>query len=170
MTEQRAQEMVNEREKAAREAFLQGYNCAQAIMVAFQDVIGIEPETALRLASSFGGGMGRMREVCGSVSGIFMVAGLLYGYSDSREKDGKRALYAIVQELAARYRAEAGSIICRELLGMAGVAEADNTDPEPGERTPEYYRKRPCEVKIGLAARILDEYMQEHPPGNGDKR
>lgn len=151
---------MTEREQLARNAFLEGYNCSQCIICAFSDMLGIDKNMALRLSSPFGGGMGRMREVCGSVSGMFMVAGMLYGYDNPEDYEGKKELYAIVQELAARYRKEAGSIICRELLGLEGK---DNS-AVPSPRTEEYYKKRPCTDKIGLAARILEDYIEENPP------
>lgn len=149
-----------DREQIARDAFFEGYNCSQCMIIAFSDMLGIDKKTALRLSSSFGGGMGRMREVCGSVSGMFMIVGMLYGYDTPGDYEGKKKLYAIVQELAARYKAEAGSIICRELLGIEG--KDDSSVPSP--RTEEYYKKRPCADKIGTAARILEEYIIENPP------
>ncbi|MCI8306681.1 MAG: C_GCAxxG_C_C family protein [Lachnospiraceae bacterium] len=151
---------MTDRERVAREAFLEGYNCSQCIICAFSDMLGIEKNMALRLSSSFGGGMGRMREVCGSVSGMFMVVGMLYGYDAPGDYEGKKELYAIVQELAARYRKEAGSIICRELLGIEGMDKS----AVPSPRTKEYYKKRPCTDKIGIAARILEDYIKENPP------
>ena len=99
-----------------------------------------------------------MREVCGSVSGMFMFVGILYGYDDAKDYEGKKDTYALVQELANQFKAETGSIICRELLGLDGK---DNS-PVPSKRTEEYYKKRTCEDKVGLAAKILDEYIQSH--------
>ena len=142
------------REERAREYFLQGYNCAQAVALAFADLTGIDEETLARLASPFGGGMGRMREVCGAVSGMLMVEGLLRGYSDPKTTDEKRETYARVQDLATRFRAECGSIICRELL----AGQADSA-PAPTERTPAFYQKRPCASLVALAAKILDESL-----------
>ena len=142
----------------AARLFLSGSNCAQAIVVAYCDLTGLEPDFAARLSSSFGGGMGRMREVCGAVSGMLMVAGLLYGYTDPGEGDvRKKAHYQLVQELSARFREKAGSIICREIL--------DNppSDPAPSPRTEEYYRTRPCARMVMLAASILDDYIAAHP-------
>ncbi len=142
----------------AAELFLKGYNCAQAVAVAFCDVTGLTPEFSAKMASSFGGGMGRMREVCGSVSGMLMVVGLLYGYDTPGDHAGKKAQYALVQELAGKFREQAGSIICREIL------KNPPSDPTPSPRTQEYYEKRPCTRMVMLAARILDEYIAEHPP------
>lgn len=143
------------REQIAREAFKEGYNCAQCMAIAFADVLGMDETTAKRLTSSFGGGMGRMREVCGAVSGMFMVAGVLWGYDDPNDSAGKKETYAMIQELAKKYKEEEGSIICRELLGLDGK----DTSPVPSERTKEYYAKRPCEEKIATAARMLEERM-----------
>lgn len=143
------------REEKARELFLKGYNCAQAVVLAFGDEIGLDDETLARLASPFGGGMGRMREVCGAVSGMFTVLGLLGGYSDPEGTAEKKALYARVQALAARFREECGSIVCRELL--AGKADSA---PTPTERTPEFYQKRPCAELVALATSILDEELK----------
>jgi len=141
----------------AAELFVNGYNCAQAMLVAYCDVTGLTPEFSAKLASSFGGGMGRMREVCGAVSGMLMVAGLLYGYDTPGDDTVKKEHYQLVQQLAGRFREEAGSIICREIL--------DNppSDPNPTPRTAEFYRVRPCARLLVLAAKILDEYMAEHP-------
>ncbi len=142
----------------AAESFLSGSNCAQAVLLAFGDCTGLDPETASRLASGFGGGMGRLREVCGAFSGMLMALDLLYGYTDPGENDtAKKAHYALVQELAARFKAETGSLICREILGNPP------TDPSPCPRTAEYYATRPCTRMVMVAARILEEYMAEHP-------
>ena len=147
---------MDHREKAAQ-LFLQGYNCAQAMMVAYCDVTGLTPEFAARMASSFGGGMGRMREVCGAVSGMLMVAGLLYGYEIPGDDVSKKAHYHLVQHLAGKFREEAGSIVCREIL------KNPPSDPNPTPRTAEFYAQRPCARMLILAAEILDEYMAEHP-------
>ena len=142
----------------AAELFMNDCNCAQAVMVAFCDVTGLDEEFASRLASGFGGGMGRMREVCGAVSGMVMVLDILYGYTDPGEEDcSKAAHYALVQELAEQFRQEAGSILCRDIL--------DNppSDPNPTPRTEDYYKTRPCAHMVMTAARILDKYIAEHP-------
>ncbi len=143
------------REEKARENFLKGYNCAQAVLLAFADLTGIDEDTLARLASPFGGGMGRMREVCGAVSGMFMAEGLLQGYSAPEANGEKKELYARIQALAARFSEECGSIICRELL----PGKADSA-PTPTERTPEFYKKRPCADLVALAAKILEEEME----------
>ena len=142
----------------AAELFLNGYNCAQAIAVAFSDVTGLDQNFSARMASSFGGGMGRMREVCGAVSGMLMVAGLLYGYDTPGDDVAKKAHYTLVQELAGQFREKAGSIVCREIL------KNPPSDPAPSPRTAEYYAKRPCARMVYTAAQILEGYIAEHPP------
>ena len=127
-------------------------------MVAFCDVTGLEPEFAKKISCGFGGGMGRMREVCGAVSGMLMAADLLYGYTDPGENDvHKKEHYRLVQELAGHFREEAGSIVCREIL------KNPPSDPNPSPRTAEYYKTRPCTRMVMLAARILDDYIAAHP-------
>lgn len=134
----------------ARELFNEGYNCSQAVLGAFAEDAGLDVKTALRLSAPFGGGMGRMREVCGAVSGMFMVAGLKYGYSDPSAKQEKAELYALVQKLAAGFKEKNGSIICKELLGVS------DTSPTPEPRTAAYYKKRPCVELVGDAAELLE--------------
>ena len=141
----------------AAELFLRGYNCAQSITVAYSDLTGLTPEFSAKMASSFGGGMGRMREVCGAVSGMLMVVGLLYGYDDADTGEKKKQHYTLVQELAAQFRAETGSIVCREIL------KNPPSDPNPTPRTAEFYAKRPCTRMVMLAAEILDRYIDAHP-------
>ena len=141
----------------AAELFLKDYNCAQAVAVAFCDVTGMEPAFAARTASSFGGGMGRMREVCGAVSGMLMVLGVLYGYDTPGDDKVKMEHYALVQALAGKFREENGSIVCREIL------KNPPSDPNPSPRTAEYYAQRPCARMVYTAAKILDEYIAEHP-------
>ena len=143
----------------ARELFMQGYNCSQAVFGAFCDVTGVDFDTAVRISSSFGGGMGRMREVCGAVSGMFMVAGILYSSDDPKNNQLKSEHYARIQELAGVYRQSNGSIICRELLGLGGKDSSPNASP----RTAEYYKKRPCADLVAEAAQIMDDYIAAHP-------
>ena len=145
------------RGQRAKDLFLEGYNCAQAVVLAYEDFFEESPETLAQLVSAFGGGMGRLREVCGSVSGMFFVLSKLYGYADPKEKDGKMDLYARVQELAARFKERNGSIVCRELLGLQEKVSV----PVPEERTAEYYKKRPCPDIIADAADVLEEYLRE---------
>ena len=138
------------------ELFLQGYNCAQSVAMAFSDMTGIDEKTYARLVSPFGGGMGRMREVCGAVSGMFFVVGQLYGY-DAPNPAAQKQCYATVQMLAEKFRAEAGSIICRDIL------KNPPSDPAPTPRSAEYYKQRPCARMVMLAADILDAYISKHP-------
>ena len=146
-----------DRAERAAQLFLQGYNCAQAVAVAFSDLTGLSPELSAKMASSFGGGMGRMREVCGAVSGMLLVTSLLYGYDRSEDHQGKKDLYALVQSLAEQFRQKNGSIVCRELL------KNPPSDPNPSPRTAEYYRQRPCAAMVYTAAEILDAYVMAHP-------
>ena len=143
-------------EKAAG-LFLEGYNCAQAVAVAFSDVTGLSPEFSAKMASSFGGGLGRLREICGAVSGMAMVAGLLYGYDGPETGEEKKAHYQRVQELAAKFREENGSIVCRDIL------KNPPSDPAPSPRTAEYYAQRPCARMVYTAAKILEEYIEANP-------
>lgn len=144
----------------AAELFLSGWNCAQSVALAFCDVTGLDEKTAARMASSFGGGMGRMRQVCGGVSGMLMVLGLLYGYDEASDQAGKKALYAEVQALAGKFQAQVGSIICREIL------KNPPADPNPSPRTAEYYQKRPCARMVATAAGLMDEFIAAHPLEN----
>ncbi len=147
----------------ARELFVEGANCAQAVLLPFARECGLDNETALRLAAGFGGGMGRMREVCGALTGIFMVAGLLYGCSDFTDKDSKDAQYALIQDLARQFKASTGTIICRDLLNLP---ETQVDTPVSEARTAEYYRKRPCADLVALGARIMEEYIASKRPGS----
>lgn len=145
------------RGEAARTYFLKGYNCTQSVVLAFSDRIGLDEETLARLCSPFGGGMGRMREVCGTVTGMYLVLGYLYGYADPKALQKKRELYAQVQQLAEAFRKENGSIICRQLLSGAGVAVSD--DPKAEARTVQYYKKRPCADLCAFAVDLLEKYI-----------
>ena len=144
----------------ARDLFLEGYNCAQAVFMAFSDLTGIDKKTSALLSSSFGGGMGRMREVCGAVSGMFMAAGILYGYDSPELSHEKAEHYKRIQELAASFKERNGTIICRELLG--GIAKKNETHV-PDARTAEYYQKRPCTRMVEDAAEILERYIEQYP-------
>ena len=126
--------------------------------MAYADHLGIDVKAAARLASPFGAGMGRMREVCGAVSGMLMVLGMLYGY-DTPEDGPKQALYQQVQDLAASFREQVGTIYCRDIL------DNPSTDPAPSARTAAYYAERPCARMVMTAARLMDEFIAEHPIG-----
>ncbi len=147
------------RREAAMENFRKGYNCSQSIVLAFEDMLPVDKSLLSKLSSSFGGGMGRLREVCGAVSGMFMAAGLLYGYEEPGDDRLKAEHYARIQELAHRFEEKHGSIVCRELLNL----NVRHDNPEPEKRTDEYYKKRPCPEMIGDAAEILEWYIKENP-------
>lgn len=145
-------EEIEVRAQRAVDLFKQGFNCAQAVFASCADIYGITDEQlALRLSASFGGGMGRMRLVCGAASGMFMLAGLQNGSCIPHDNDGKMANYAFVQQLAGEFKGKYGSLICAELLGLAPKG---SIDPRPAERSPEYYEKRPCPEMIAEAVRI----------------
>lgn len=144
--------------KKAMDLFKEGYNCSQAVFLAFEDLYKIDRQTALMLSSSLGGGMGRLREVCGAVSGMFLVAGVLYGYDDPKDYDKKTEHYARIQQLAKEFETQNGSIICRDLLGLGKEKEG----PAPDRRTDEYYQKRPCGELVGMAAAIMEQYILDN--------
>ena len=146
-----------ERGIKAAELFLSGYNCAQSVAVAFCDLTGLTEQQAARMVSAFGGGMGRMREVCGAVSGMLFVLGSLYGYDTPGDDVRKKELYSRVQALAAGFRAENGSIICREIL------KNPPSDPNPRPRTAEYYAQRPCARMVYTAADLMEDFIKNHP-------
>lgn len=144
----------------AEKYFYEGYNCAQSVTLAFAPEMGLTAEEAARLSSSFGAGFGRLREICGCVSGMALAAGAIYGYDSPKATEEKAAHYALIQELAAEFKAEAGSLICRELL--AGVTT--DTAPSPEARTDAYYKKRPCPRLVRLAADIFARRLKEMDP------
>ena len=146
--------MKNYGEKAEK-LFYEGYNCAQSVLLAYEDITGLDTKTAAMLSSSFGGGLGRMREVCGAVSGAAMVLGIVRGCSDPNDREAKKAHYKLIQDFCARFKEKNGSIVCRELL--SGVKTTENGIPE--KRTDEYYKKRPCPVLVKNAAEILQEMI-----------
>ena len=154
-------ENITKRAEAARQNFLSGYGCAQAVLLAYADLTGIEEKTLARLGSSFGGGMGRLREVCGAVSGAFAVLGFLCGYDDPTDKEGKSRHYADIRELARRIteKSGCGSIVCREIL--AGRNIPNEAGGEAEARTPEYYHKRPCAELVYIAAETVGEMLWE---------
>lgn len=135
----------------AENNFRNGYNCSQAVALAFCDEMSMCPSDVERLTIGFGGGMGRMREVCGTVSGMTFVISSLYGYRDKGE------VYELVQKAAKEFEKENGSIVCRELLGLSAKG-ADS--PTPEARTETYYKKRPCAELVHMAADILDNLLK----------
>lgn len=150
---------LNESKRAQRamQLFNEGYNCAQAVFLTFSDLYEMDEKHALMLSSSFGGGMGRLREVCGTVSGMFMVCGMLYGYDDPKEFEGKKELYQRIQKLAKEFEEYNGSIICRTLLGL----DHRKDEAVPEKRTEGYYQKRPCSQLCGIAAAIMERHIDE---------
>lgn len=147
--------MINsESEKRTKQAitfFEQGYNCSQAVFMAYSDIYGIDIETAAKLGTSFGGGMGRLREVCGAVSGMFLVLGLHYPACDINDKTAKTTNYDAVQRTAKEFKLEMGSYICADLLKTKHQPE----NPEPSERNARYYALRPCTRCVAIAAEIV---------------
>ena len=148
---------IDRQEKALRaEAlFRDGYNCAQSVTVAYAPELGLGDEQAARMAGGLGGGVGGMREVCGAVSAMALVYGMLRGYGRPEDKEGKKAEYAAIQRMGKRFREAEGELACRPLLLRAGI-EPDDT---PSERTPEYYAKRPCPRLVSLCAAILADEL-----------
>ena len=147
------------RAECGESLFKSGMSCAQSVLCAYCDELGLDEAVALKIAGPFGGGMGRMREVCGAVSGMFMAAGLIYGTGKVwKDRDEKSAHYKLIQELASKFREINGSIVCRELLGL----KAPEGTYVPEERTADYYKKRPCGAYIRCAIEILDKYMEEN--------
>lgn len=145
------------RPEKAKELFEGGCNCCQAVFCAFLEETNLTKDEALRLSAGFGGGFGRLREVCGAVSGMTMVLSNKFASTDPNNHEEKAALYALIQKAAGEFREENGSIICRELLGLAEKSSA----PVPEERTKEYYKKRPCSELVECAAKIAEKYLSE---------
>lgn len=147
---------IEERQAHAEELFENGYNCCQAVVLAFSDITGLDEDSLKAATSGFGGGFGRLREVCGAVSGMTFLAGFIEPATDPSDKTQRAANYALVQKFAERFRQERGSIVCRELLG---IRLAEKESPVPSDRTPAYYHARPCTTNVGTAARIVAEYL-----------
>ena len=149
---------MTDRSEEAKNNFLNGMNCAQSVLGAFCDRCGLDRNTAMKLASGFGGGIARQREVCGAISGICMAADLIRGPGEGTDKAAKDEHYAFIRGLCDAFREETGSIICRELIGLA----PNQTDPPVSEaRTAAYYKKRPCADLVALAAQILSEHLPD---------
>ena len=145
-----------EKAEKAKDLFKKGYNCSQAVLGAWCEELEMDFDTAMKLSQSFGGGMGRLREVCGACTGAFMVLGLKFGTADAADGQAKKELYEIVQKFAERFKEEngSGSIVCRDLLGLTGASVS-----KPAERTDEYYKKRPCVELVGISAGLLGEFI-----------
>lgn len=145
---------LSTKEKKARALFKSGYNCAQSVFCAYCEDLGLDFDTGLKLSSSFGGGMGKLREVCGAVSAMFMIAGLKKGYTSNNDDEVKTVHYKLIQDLANEFKQENGSIICRELLGI----ESDGYIP--AKRTEAYYKQRPCEELVACATKVIDKIIK----------
>lgn len=150
---------MESRVEKAEKLFKEGYNCSQAVFAAYCDLYGIDEDTALKLSASFGGGMGRMREVCGAVSGMFLVAGMETGATEGKDSEGKKHNYDTVQFLAEKFKEKNGSIVCRELLGLGEKKAEGFKETKPEERTEGYYKKRPCVEMVKTAAELIEEYL-----------
>lgn len=159
---------VEERVEKAMSLFKEGFNCSQSVVAAYADIYGFTQEQALKMSASFGAGIGRMRETCGAACGMFLLAGLQTGCTDPKSAEGKGYNYDVVQKLAAEFVKENGTLICAELLGLRPRSENSQEQPltgvgsptMPQERTPEYYKKRPCSEMVATAAKIFGEYLQ----------
>jgi C_GCAxxG_C_C family probable redox protein len=151
---------LDERVERAVDNFMAGYGCCQSVVAAFADLYGVDEKTALRFGAGFGGGVGRLRMMCGAVSGIVMLVGLDCGQTEGSDREGKSACYKVVQELLARSEQQNGSLICAEILGLKGHDKA-NCTYEASPRTAEYYKTRPCAAKVESAARIFADYLKE---------
>ena len=154
---------VDEKDMDARvaravENFMSGYGCCQSVVAAFADLYGLDDLQAKRIAAGFGGGVGRLRMMCGAVSAIVMLVGLDCGQTEGSDREGKSACYKVVQELLAQSEAENGSLICAEILGLKGHEKA-HSSYVASTRTAEYYKQRPCAAKVESAARIFANYL-----------
>lgn len=151
---------LEERVQRAVELFMSGYGCCQSVVAAFADLYGFSDVQAKLVGAGFGGGVGRMRMMCGAVSGLVILAGMKEGQTDGDDREGKAHCYQVVQDLLEKSKKENGSIICAELLGIKGPIPLGNFVPD--ERNAEYYKKRPCAAKVESAARIFAEYLDTH--------
>lgn len=158
-------EEIDERVARAVDYFMQGYGCCQSVVAAFSDLYGLDETMAKRIAAGFGGGVGRMRMMCGAVSGIVMLVGLDCGQTEGSDREGKSACYKVVQELLEKSRQENGSLICAEILGIKGYEKAQSSYIASA-RTAEYYKTRPCAAKVESAARIFAEYLKGKQKNN----
>ena len=148
--------MLSRVEEAVK-TFESGYNCAQSVFATYADLFGIDKETALKMSSSMGGGIGRMREVCGVVSAMALLAGLKEGNTDPENEEAKETIYLLTRQMADKFKEKHGTIICRELLGIDGMEKS----AKPSERTDSYYNSRPCSKLVATAAGIVEEMLLE---------
>lgn len=153
-------EELEARVNRAVDYFMQGYGCCQSVVAAFADIYGLDEKLALEIAAGFGGGVGKMRMMCGAVSGLVMLIGLEEGQTEGADNEGKSHCYKIVQQLLEESKQQNGSIICAEILGLKGYEKAANSYVA-SERTAEYYKKRPCAAKVESAARIFADYLEK---------
>lgn len=149
------------RVQRAVDNFMQGYGCCQSVVAAFADLYNLDDTMAKRIAAGFGGGVGRMRMMCGAVSGIVILAGLDRGQTDGADRKGKSMCYKVVQELLDEFKVQNGSVVCAELLGLKGHEKAQSSYVA-SPRTAEYYKTRPCVSKVESAARIFAEYLMNY--------
>ena len=147
---------AEQRAQKALDYFMQGYNCAQSVFTAFHEDMGMTEELALKTASSLGGGVGGLREVCGAFLGMSMALGALRGYDSPTDAQRKQAHYALIQEMAARFTVDFNTLICRDLLESHGITPS----PIPAERNAEYYKARPCARYVDACARYGQEALQ----------
>ena len=138
---------------------MEGYGCCQSVVAAFADLYGVDDLTAKKIAAGFGGGVGRLRMMCGAVSALVMLVGLDCGQTEGSDREGKSACYKVVQDLLAKSKAENGSLICAEILGLKGYEKA-HSSYVASPRTEEYYKVRPCAAKVESAARIFADYLR----------
>ena len=150
---------LEKRVERAVDNFMAGYGCCQSVVAAFADLYGLDDTLAKKVAAGFGGGVGRMRMMCGAVSGIVMLVGLDCGQTEGSDREGKSACYKVVQELLGRFKEENGSLICAEILGLKGYEKAA-CHYQASARTAEYYKTRPCAAKVESAARIFADYLK----------
>ncbi|MCR5579073.1 MAG: C-GCAxxG-C-C family protein [Prevotella sp.] len=153
-------QQLDERVARAVENFMSGYGCCQSVVAAFADLYGLDDTLAKKIAAGFGGGVGRMRMMCGAVSGIVMLVGLHCGQTEGSDREGKSACYKVVQELLAQSREQNGSLICAEILGLKGYEKA-SCSYIASPRTAEYYKSRPCAAKVESAARIFADFLKK---------
>ena len=158
MTDMTNQEL-DERVARAVDYFMQGFGCCQSVVAAFSDLYGLDEAMALRIGAGFGGGVGRMRMMSGAVSGLVVLAGLDCGQTDGSNREGKSECYKVVQDLLAQFKADNGSVICAEILGLKGYEKAQSSYVA-SPRTAEYYKSRPCAAKVESAARIFANYLK----------
>jgi len=159
-----SEQELEERVQRAVDNFMAGYGCCQSVVAAFADLYGLDDTLAKKVAAGFGGGVGRLRMMCGAVSGIVMLVGLDCGQTEGSDREGKSACYKVVQELLEKSKADNGSLICAEILGLEGYEKAQNSYVASA-RTTEYYKTRPCAAKVESAARIFAKYLR----GKGEK-